>query len=60
MHKVQVEVVGTEVFEGSGDGSVDIVRMVRVVPEFGGYEDFRAGNAGLFDGCPRCQCVKQH
>ena len=50
MHQVQVEIVGAEIFEGGGDGGVDVVRMVRVVPEFGGYEDFGAGDAGLLDG----------
>ncbi len=40
VHKVEVEIVGVKVFEGGIEGGGDIVRVVGVVPEFGGDENF--------------------
>jgi len=49
MHQVQVNIVGTEVFEGSIQGLFYIVRVMRVVPELGREEDLVAGDAGLLN-----------
>ena len=50
VHEVEVEVVGVEVLERGVEGGAHVVGVVRVVPEFGGDEDFGAGDAALLDG----------
>ena len=50
MHEVEIEVVGSEVFERGVEGGFYIVRVVRVVPEFAGDEEVGTGDAGFLDG----------
>lgn len=49
MHQVQVNVVGTEVLEGSLQSRLYIVRVMRVVPELGREEDLVARDTGLLN-----------
>ena len=49
MHKVQVNVVGVKILEGSIECFLYIIRVVRVVPKLGDQENIAAWNSGLLD-----------
>jgi len=50
MHQVEVEIVGAEVFERRIERLLNVIGMVRVVPELCGYEELFARDARLLDG----------
>lgn len=50
VHEVEVYVGRVEVTEGGVERGGYIVRVVSVVPELGGDEEVRAGDAGFLDG----------
>jgi hypothetical protein len=50
MHEVEVNKVGSEIFERSVKGGFDIIGVVGVVPELRGDEKFTAGNTRILDG----------
>lgn len=50
MHEPQVEVVGLQFPQRFGELRLDVVRVVRVVPELGGEEDVGAGDVAGFYG----------
>ena len=50
MHQIQVEVVGAKVLQGCIESGLNVIRMVRVVPQFGGNKDLLSGYTTLPDG----------
>jgi hypothetical protein len=54
VHEVEIEIVGSEVLERGVEGGFHVVRVVRVVPEFGRDEEVGAGDAGFLDGGADC------
>jgi hypothetical protein len=54
VHEVEIEVVGSEVLEGSVEGGFHVVWVVRVVPEFASDEEVGTGDAGFLDGAAYC------
>jgi hypothetical protein len=50
MHEVEVNKVGSEIFERSVKGGFDIIGVVGVVPELRGDEKLTAGNTRILDG----------
>lgn len=50
MDQVEIEIVGTEVFQGGVEGFFNVVWVLRVVPQFGGDEELAALDAGFLYG----------
>ena len=51
VHEVEVKVVRAQVFKRSIKGRLDVVRVVRVVPQLSRDKDFGARDAALLYGC---------
>ena len=50
MHQIEVDVVGAQILEGCIESTLDVIRVVLVVPQLGHQEDLFTRNTRLLDG----------